>query len=279
MIKSILLAVDGSIYTESVISTGMDLAKKLKAHLRVYTIVDIRIYEWVLNTGAEGYMPVIPSNMFHEESHKFHQERADALLNKVSEHLQKSGISFESGKMEGSPADLICELARQVDLVIMGARGDYARWGDRLLGATLEAVSRQIQTPLMIVDRTYLPFSRLTCAYDRSESGTQALKLSAYLADELKLPLEVVTVHDDESERSTILSEAKKYLQPYQITTHFRPETGDPASVLIQVTEKIPQPTVLLMGSYGHSRIREAIIGSTTVQVMRKAVKPIILAK
>jgi nucleotide-binding universal stress UspA family protein len=33
------------------------------------------------------------------------------------------------------------------------------------------------------------------------------------------------------------------------------------------------------MGSFGHSRLREAILGSTTVQVMRKANKPILLAK
>ncbi len=279
MIKSILLAVDGSVYTAAVVTYGLDLAQKLKAHIRAYSIVDVRIYDWVLNTGAEGYMPVIPSNMFHEESHKFHNERADTLLGKVGERIQKAGLSFDSGKLEGSPVEMICELARQVDLVIMGARGDYARWGDRLLGATLEAVSRQIQTPLMIVDKTYLPFKTLTCAYDRSESGTQALKLSAYLAQELKLPLEVVSVHEEELERANILSEARNYLQPYQITMNLRSEGGDPATVLIQITEKSPQPTALLMGSYGHSRIREAIIGSTTVQVMRKALKPIILTK
>ena len=279
MIKSILLAVDGSVYTDAVVAYGLDLAQKLKAHLRVYSIVDIRIYEWVLNTGAEGYMPVIPSDIFHEESHKFHNERADALLNKVSERVHRAGLSFDSAKLEGSPVELICEFARQVDLVIVGARGDYARWGDRLLGATVESVSRQIQTPLMIVEKDYRPFQMLICAYDRSESATQALKLSAYLARELKFPIEVVSVHDDEGERINILNEARKYLQPYQIISSFQPQGGDPAAALIQSTEKSLQPAALVMGSYGHSRIREAIIGSTTVQVMRKAIKPIILSK
>ena len=152
MIKSILLAVDGSVYTDSVITHGIDLARRLTAHLRVYSIVDVRIYEWVLNTGGEGYMPVIPSNIFHDESYKFHNQRAEALLKTVGDQLQSEKVSFEIGKLEGSPVELICEMARQVDLVIMGARGDYARWGDRLLGATLESVSRQISVPLMIVD-------------------------------------------------------------------------------------------------------------------------------
>lgn len=279
MIKSILLAVDGSVYTDSVVAHGIDLAKLLTAHLRVYSIVDVRIYEWVLNTGGEGYMPVIPSNIFHDESYKFHNQRAEALLKTVGEQLHKEKVSFEIGKLEGSPVELICDMARQVDLVIMGARGDYARWGDRLLGATLESVSRQISVPLMIVDKQYRGIKSVTCAYDRSEYSNQALKLSAYLAGALKLSLEVINVNDDEQDRQVILNEAKNYLSPYQLSTKYRAEGGDPGEQLIRITNEILEPTVLVMGSYGHSRIREAILGSTTVQVMRKAAKPIILTK
>jgi nucleotide-binding universal stress UspA family protein len=170
-------------------------------------------------------------------------------------------------------------MARQVDLVIMGARGDYARWGDRLLGATLESVSRQISVPLMIVDKQYRGFKSVTCAYDRSESSNQALKLSAYIAGALKLSLEVVNVNDDEQERQAILDEAKNYLVPYDLSTKYRHEGGNPDDQLIRVTHEVQEPTVLIMGSYGHSRIREAILGSITVQVMRKATKPIILTK
>jgi nucleotide-binding universal stress UspA family protein len=279
MIKSILLAVDGSIYTNAVIDHGIDLAKKLDAYLRVYTVVDIRIYEWVLNTGGEGYMPVIPSNVFHDESHKFHSERADALLELLANKLKKSNIKFETGKLEGSPVDIICELSRQVDLAITGARGDYERWGDRLLGATVESVSRQIQIPLMIVDKKMVDFNGIVCAYDRSESSNKALKLAGYLAEKLNLPIEVVTIQDDEHERINTLEEAKKYLQPYGFSARFRHEAGDPSDMLVKVTLETSEPALLLMGSYGHSRIREAIIGSTTVDVMRKAAKPIILTK
>jgi nucleotide-binding universal stress UspA family protein len=279
MIKSILLAVDGSVFTDSVVAHGKDLAQRLKAHLRVYSIVDVRIYEWVLNTGGEGYMPVIPSNIFHDESYKFHNQRADALLQTLGGQLSKDHVSYEIGKLEGSPVELICDMGRQVDLVIMGARGDYARWGDRLLGATLESASRQIQTPLMIVDKQYHPFNSITCAYDRSESSNKALKLSAYFAGTLQLPLEVVNVNDDEEERKATLEEAKTYLKPYDMEVQYRHEAGDPVEILIKVTKETPDHTALIMGSYGHSRIREAILGSTTVQVMRNAVKPIILTK
>jgi nucleotide-binding universal stress UspA family protein len=279
MIKSILLAVDGSVFTDAVVSQGIDLARKFNAHLRIYSIVDVRVYEWVLNTGGEGYMPVIPANVFHDESYKFYSERADALLAAIDKRLRDSKLSYETKKMEGSPVEAICELSRQVDLVIMGARGDYARWGDRMLGQTLEAVSRQSQAPIMIVDKIYEAFTSVTCAYDRTEYSNHALKLSASLADALKMPIEVVSVFDDEEERKAALEEAQKYLEPYRLDFQLRHEAGDPSDILVQVTKDAPATTVLLMGCYGRSRIREAILGSTTVQVMRRAKKPIILAR
>ncbi len=279
MIKSILLAVDGSIYTDSVIDYGIDLAKKLNAFLRVYSVIDIRIYEWVLNTGGEGYMPVIPANVFHDESHKFHSERAEGLINSLRKKLKENNVDFEADKLEGAPEEVICDISRQVDLVILGARGDYARWGDRLLGATLESVSRQILSPLLIVDKSYLPFQSITCAYDRGESSNNGLKLAAYLSEELNLPIEVLTIHDDERERQETLDEARTYLKPYDVKSKFRHEVGDVSKILTKVTVDAPKPTLLIMGRYGHSRIREAILGSTTVQVMRGAVKPILLSK
>jgi nucleotide-binding universal stress UspA family protein len=279
MIKSIFLAVDGSIFTDTVIEYGINLAKKLNALLRVYSVIDIRIYEWVLNTGGEGYMPVIPSNVFHDESYKFHNERAEVLIDTLRKKLKESNIKFEADKLEGDPVEVICDISRQVDLVIMGARGDYARWGDRLLGATLESVSRQNHAPLLITGQVYKDFKSIICAYDRSESSNTGLKLSAYLAEQLKLPLEVLTINDDELEREEILEEARTYLEPYHLESQFRHEASDPAKTLVQVTKDVPEPALLVMGSFGHSRIREAILGSTTVQVMRKANKPILLAK
>ena len=279
MIKSILLAVDGSVFTESVLHHGIDMAKRLKAHLRVVNIVDVRVYEWVLNTGGEGYMPVISSNVFHDESFKFHNERADALLAVIEKRLKEEDISFETAKMEGSPVEMICEMSRQVDLVIMGARGDYARWGDRLLGATLESVSRQSQSPIMIVDQKFVEINQLTCAYDRSEGSGQALKLTAYIGEELKFPVEILCINNDDTERKVSLEEAKKYLDPYNLDAQYRHEVGEAAEVLIRVSRDVPKPGMLIMGRYGHSRLREAIIGSTTVQVMRSAAKPIILAR
>jgi nucleotide-binding universal stress UspA family protein len=279
MIKSILLAVDGSVYTDSVLHNGIEWAKTLDAHLRLLTVVDVRVYEWVINSGGEGYMPVMPANVYLDETQKFLAQRADILLEKVQKKLAATKVSFEIIKEEGSPVEVICSQARQVDMLLMGSRGDYARWGDNLLGATLESVSRQCKTPLMVVDKEVIWPKKIIIAYDRGESSTHALKFSAYLAQALQLSIDVYTIHENEQTRIEILNEARTYLEPYNLTHNLHHEAGDAAEIIIRATHDSPETPLLIMGSYGHSRIREAIIGSTTVQVMRKAKKPILLAK
>ena len=279
MIKSILLPVDGSAYTESVLNHGKYLAEKFDAILRVITILDIRTYEWTLNVGSEGYMPVVPATVYQDESHKFLTERADGLIEKISDHLKDSNIKHECKRLDGSPVELICELGRQVDLIIMGSRGDFEKWDVAVLGATIESVSRQCQTPLMVVDKNIGQIKNIIVAYDKSDYSNKSLKLAANIAEKLELPIEVLTVSNDEEFRNECLEEAKLYLQPYSLNAQFRHEAGNASEVIVEVTKNVPDYSLLVMGSYGHSRIREAILGSTTVEVIRNAVKPILKAK
>ncbi len=279
MIKSLLLAVDGSAYTEAVLSYGEFLANAFNADLRIVSIVDVRFYEWVVHTGGESYMPVIPSSLFQDESQKFLSERADAVLKNANQRFKGSNLKFECERIEGSPAESICDLSRQVDMVIMGTRGDYARWADKMLGSTLEPVSRQCSSPLLIVETKYFPFKSILCAYDATEYSNRALKLAVNMAEQMDVELEVMNVNDDNDRREQVLGEARKYCEHYAIDVQFRHETGNAAEVIAEASHNTADPALLVMGAYGHSKIREAILGSVTVQVMRSAAKPILLAR
>lgn len=279
MIRSILLPIDGSNYTESVLQYGIYLAKQLHAHLRVITIVDIRLFEWNLAAGADSFVPVVGTGEFQDETHRMLQEKAKSVLDKAKSILEQSQINFEIKEITGIPVDEICAQARSNDFVVMGVRGEYERWSKHLLGDTVEAASRQIGKPLLLVDRTFEPFNRIHCGYEGSDSANKALQLSAFLAKTLGILLQVISISNSEEEREEILNEAGRYLEPYQLEYQLRHEVGHATDALINAQNSAPFNTLLSIGSYGHSRIREAILGSTTVQVMRKAAKPILLAR
>ena len=279
MIKSILLPIDGSNYSETVLKYGIYLSKRLEAVVRVLSVIDIRLIDWSMATGAESFVPLMPSADFQAESQKMQEEKAEKVNEKAAGILKKSDTKHEIIKSSGIPADEICHHAMENDYVIMGIRGEYEKWTNKFLGATVESVTRQINKPTMLVDKEFNEIERIYCGYDGSNSANKALQLSAYLSDALKLSIQIIAISMSEDERKQLLNEADRYLNPYNIDYTLRHETGVPSDTLVNVQNNAPSPSLMVIGSYGHTRLREAIIGSTTVEVMRKAQKPVLLAK
>ena len=280
MIKSILLPVDGSAYTESVLRHGMELGRALGALLRVLTVVDVRTYEWVAAFGSDGFVPVMPSPSYREETERVLNEKADQTLERTRELIEKegAGVRFSLEKVADSPVDAIMARENTVDMVIMGQRGEYARWESRLLGATVESVSRQLEKPLLVVHQHHRPLKSMLVAYDGSKASNRALQLAAELAVALNASLELLTVQRDKEWADRVLTEAIQYLEAYELKPGIRWATGDPEDAILSALEE-GGFDVTVLGGHGHSRLREAILGSTTVHVMRRAPVPVCLVR
>ena len=108
MIRSILLPIDGSNYTESVLKYGIFLAKKLSAHLRIISIIDIRLFEWNLAAGTDSFVPVVGTGEFQDETHRLLKEKAKSVLDKAKSILEKSQIKYDLNELTGIPTDEIC---------------------------------------------------------------------------------------------------------------------------------------------------------------------------
>lgn len=279
MIKSILLPIDGSPYTESVLNYGEFFYRKFRALIRILSVVDIRLFDWSVATSADSFVPILPSAEFQEESQKIQDEKAQKVIEKASKILDSKKVTYEVIKVSGIPIDEICQYAKTTDMVIMGTRGEYERWSGKLLGATAEAVTRQISKPVMLVDKTFGEFKQIQCGYDGSITANHALQMAAFLAKTMNLPLNVISVFDSEEDAQVILKEAEQYLIPYQIKFALKHEKGGVEEVLISEQSNASVPSLMVIGGYGKSRLTEAILGSTTVHVMRKAKKPILLVK
>ncbi len=278
MVKRILLPVDGSEYTNSVVKHGIALARCFSARVRILSVVDVRIFEWVLSVGADGFVPVMPAPGYQEESRKLLEKKAQAVLDRCARALEAEGIPFEAETVGGSPVEIICERANLADLIIMGNRGEYARWATSMLGATLEPVTRHVTKPIMIVQQRFRDIRRLLAAYDGSEHANRALQLAGFFAERLPAPVTVVNVADNLEVSARICAEGVHYLQAYDAQVDSATLSGRSDTAIIAFATK-NRYDLIVMGAYGHSRIREAILGSTTVQIMRKSTIPVLMVK
>ncbi|RMF60798.1 MAG: universal stress protein [Calditrichaeota bacterium] len=278
MIKSILLPVDGSVYTDAQVKYAMRFARACGSRLKAISIVDIRYFEWAHVMSTDGFVPVFPSTLYQEELQKLIESKAQAVLDKCAEMFAKEGMDFELERISGPPVDVICEKAVLADLIIMGARGEFAKWRRRMVGATLDAVVRQCNKPILITTQEYQDISRILFAYDGSDKANKAMQLAGFCASKLAVPLAILSVHDKDAFRNKYLEEAKAYLDAYDIPLELVGTGGNPEKEIIRVAEE-KKCGLIIMGAYGHSRIREAILGSTTDQVIRTTSTPVLLGK
>ncbi len=278
MFKNILLAVDGSAYTDAVLSHGIELAKALGSNILVLTVADIRIFEWASAVGADGFISIIPSGTYQDESRQLLDEKCDKLLEKCAERLAKEKVNFETQKLIGSPVDLIVEQSQITDLLILGKRGEFARWDNRALGVTVEAVSRNVHKPLLVCKSQYRPIKKILIGYDGSNHANCALQYLGHIAEALKAPITVMCVSEDQETGRHCCQEAEAYLSHYKIELDYKVIPGHPDEIIVHYAQT-NQFDLIGIGAYGHSRIREAILGSTTEHILLKSPCSVLLAK
>jgi nucleotide-binding universal stress UspA family protein len=278
MIKSILVGVDGSTYTDAVLKYSIKMARAFDARLRLITVIDVRIFEWSVYMGVDGFAPVFPSSVYLDESRNLLNQKADSVLAKCEEILKKEGVEFTAEKIEGSPVDVICEKANVTDLIVLGAHGEFARWGTKMMGATTEAISRQCEKPLFIAQKDVRDIRKILVPYDGSRNSNRALPLAGFWASKFGASLIVFTVDSNTERAESIVQEGKEYLSAYDVPVEAKTGKGDPDQEIVTFGEQ-NGCDLIIMGAYGHSRIKEAILGSTTEQVMRNAKISVVLVK
>jgi len=81
-----------------------------------------------------------------------------------------------------------------------------------------------------------------------------------------------------EDAAAALLEKAKQRALGGNVKANVEVLHGDPEEGILQLRETVGAD-LIVMGAYGHTRIRELILGSTTSHVIRKAAVPVLLVR
>jgi len=135
---------------------------------------------------------------------------------------------------------------------------------------------RACHKPVLVTSRAFRPINSLLIAFDGGESAMKAVR---HIAHGVLFPgtvchLLTVGNRTDQAERNLENAAAILRKAGYEVETGIRPGQAD--SVIAAKVE-IDRIELLVMGAYGHSRIRSLIIGSTTSEMIRSCLVPVML--
>jgi nucleotide-binding universal stress UspA family protein len=275
-LKNIVVALDGSPHSDSAVSTAIELSGHFNSRLHGVHVVDLAMLEASIVTDISGSVGFEPFVNLTAELRRALKSAGEAILASFQERCRAAGVAADAAMQEGVIASVIAEKARTADLVALGGRGAGAPHRRDLLGGNAEALIRRLPVPGVVCPEQYTPAKAPILAFDGSARAGRALRLAGEVASVLGLPLAVVSVTDDPVEARRLRGEAEASLVAYGCPVEFRLRKGHPEEEILQEIEAGAGP--VFMGSHGHGRIIEFVLGSTTERVLRRAKTAVFLA-
>jgi nucleotide-binding universal stress UspA family protein len=275
----IIALVDGSVYAQSVCELAGWAGARLEAGVEALHVLGRREggaqdLSGSIRLGARTALLQELAELDAQRA-KLVMHRGRAILEDAKAILTKAGIAEPSTRLR--QGDLLEEIGTDFDLIVVGKRGEAADFAKGHLGSNLERIVRGTKVPVLVAARAFAPMARVLLAYD---GGPSAMRAVDHIAQSpLYKGLEVTVVSVGEAAQVAAgLSDAQARLKAAGIAAAVRNVTGQPETALAKLVED-ESFQMLVMGAYGHSRIRSLIIGSTTTEMIRSCKVPIMLVR
>lgn len=281
--STILACTDGSTYASSVYKHTAWAATQMSAAIHVLHMLDPH-HEDPVKADRSGRIGLGAKSALLAEIVELEAVRAkvarkqgEAILEDAQAQLRKVGVQDISVEQKhGRLSDFIKDDAHDVDLVVIGKRGNHCNFETGHLGHNLERVIRSCEHPVLVASREFTRMKTFLLAFDGSGSSRKAVKYVAGspLLNQMKCHL--LTVGKKTTKLETELNEAQQTLADAGFSVTAEICEGEPERMISEtVTEE--QIDLLVMGAYGHSQIRHLIIGSTTTTMIRTVKIPVLL--
>ncbi len=279
--SKVIALVDGSIYSQSVCDHAAWVATRKGSSVEVIHILGRNEaaqsnLSGNIGLGARSKLMGELADL-DAQSARLAQKRGRAILEDAEARLREDGVKDVTTRLR--QGDLVEELQAaegDADLVIIGKRGEAADFAKQHLGSNLERVVRSCKRPILVASRAFKPVERFMVAFD---GGASAMKAVAHIEQSkvfAGLKCRLLTVGNDKPEVKRALEGAAASLRAagYEVDTEI--VQGQAEQVISENAQK-HDIDVLVMGAYGHSRIRNLIIGSTTTAMVQSCHVPVLL--
>lgn len=280
----VLACIDGSRYSPAVCDAAAWAALRLEAPLRF--LHALRKQQDVPPTDLSGSIGFGARESLLEEltaldekRAKLAQERGRQFLEEAKKRARIAGVAEPDGvQRHGGFVENLVELEEGIRLVVLGQRGERAFVASEHLGSHLERLVRTMHRPILVTTEQFKAPQRVMIAFDGSATTCKGVDMVASSPLFRGLPCHLVMVGSDTVEARAKLDQARQTLEEAGFEAPTVMLEGEVESVLSQY-QRDNGIDLMIMGAYGHSRIRQFLIGSTTTTMLRKSAVPLLLLR
>lgn len=277
----LIALVDGSLYSQSVCDHAAWMAQRTGMAVELLHVIGRREtpsapanLSGAIALGARTTL-LNELSALDEQRAKLSQQRGRAILDDAKARIEAAGIADVRARLRiGDIVATVAEAEADADMVMLGKRGEAADFAKLHLGSNLERVLRGATRPVLVSARAFRPVKRFLVAFDGGPSVAKALDHLVASPLLKGAACELLMVSDKTSDPR--LDRAVETLNAAGYDATGILQKGEPDAVIAAHVER-DEIDLIVMGAYGHSRIRSYFIGSTTSEIVRSCLRPVLM--
>lgn len=206
-------------------------------------------------------------------------EQGQHMLEKARERTVFSGAaSPEVKQRHGDLVETLSDLKDDIRLLVIGKAGEKSMRAPHTLGGQVESVIRAFHQPILIANGNFKKPEKVMLAFDGSATSQKTIDVLVSSPFCTGLELHLVMAGKNSADNQARLDKARSTLAASGLFVNAELREGDVETVL-QAYETEQAIDLLIMGAYGHSRIRTLLVGSTTTTMLRTTTLPVLLLR
>lgn len=291
MLKTILALLPGTDSDVSVLSTSLRIASGANGHIECLRLrpdaASLIAQSTQIDMGAPMILADTIAAVEQEVTSKTAAARAsfdrfcrEEDIRIANEPSDGNTVTVSWREETGDVFNRLAALARYYDIVVLP--GGHNRLGGLPGEVAGEVIMGSGRAVVVAPDKEAKgPFSRIAIAWKDTAEAARAVSAAMPLL-ETALQIEVVSVCEADKHAAVCVNTADalvRYLRWHQLFAHIQflvPEGRTPADAALEGAKRAGAD-LLVMGAYGHSRMREFIFGGFTERVLRGVDLPVLL--
>ncbi|MDX9740666.1 MAG: universal stress protein [Gammaproteobacteria bacterium] len=280
----VVACIDGSLSAPAVCDYAAWASLALDAPLTFLHVLDHRRYPVAadlsgsIGLGSREHL-LDELAALDEQRARLALEEGRIMLAAARERAIANGVpSPDSRQRHGDLLQSLQELEIDTRLLVIGRQGESSGDPSQHVGSQLESVIRVMQRPVLVTPTAFSRPESAMLAFDGGATTRKGVEMLASSPLLKGMPIHVLMIGSATEEAHEQLEWARRRLLEAGFAVCAENRDGEIESTLhaYQAEHGID---LLVMGAYGHSRIRQFLLGSTTSSMLRTAEGPLLLLR
>ena len=204
---------------------------------------------------------------------------AKALVHQFEQNIRAAGCDQVSSLLRhGDFVEALVELEADARFMVVGKSGQDHAQELTALGSHIETLIRQVHTSILIAPHVFEPPTNFMLAYDGRETADRSLErvIKGGLLQGLECHLVMVRNDNHANEEALKRAQDRMEAEGYSVKTSL---LDGPIFESLQQYQRAQSINFLIMGAFGHSKIRRMFLGSNTIRMIQSASIPLVVLR